>query len=230
MRGKREEAAMTRFGPFEFDSLRRQLTCKEREVHLTPKAFDLLAMLLDAAPRVMQKRELHERLWPNGVVSDATLIGLVKELRRALADRDRQVPLIRTVHRVGYAFAGQLTRSRKSNGESWRWLIAAGRRVPLLELESTIGRDPQSTLQLDDSTVSRHHARITLQQAGATLEDLGSKNGTCVGGTPIAAPTSLHDGDRISFGRIDVTYRESSTGLSTATQLSRAGSARARRE
>jgi len=221
---------MTQFGPFEFDSLRRQLLCKEREVHLTPKAFDLLAILLDAAPRVMPKREIHERLWPNGVVTDATLVGLVKELRRALADRDPQAPLIRTVHRVGYAFAGRLTPSRKSNRESWRWLIAAGRRVPLLEVESTIGRDPLSTLQLDDSTVSRHHARITLQEAGATLEDLGSKNGTCVSGTPIAAPISLHDGDRISFGRINVTYRETSAALSTATQLSRAGSSRARRE
>ena len=75
------------------------------DVHLTPKAFDLLAALIEAAPRVLPKRELHERLWPGGVVSDATLVGMVKELRRALGDQDSPAPLIRTVHR-DYAMAG----------------------------------------------------------------------------------------------------------------------------
>src|SRR5690606_22161358 len=43
-------------------------------------------------------------LWPNGVVTDATLVGLVKELRRALSDDTPGSPIIRTVQRVGYAF------------------------------------------------------------------------------------------------------------------------------
>lgn len=214
---------MTRFGPFEFDAARRQLLREEREIHLTPKAFELLAALLDAAPRVVPKREIHARLWPNGVVSDATLVGLVKELRRALDDRDPKAPLIRTVHRVGYAFAGSLARVSRPTGNPWRWLVAAGRRIPLLEGENTIGRDPQSTLQLDHSTVSRRHARITLSDAGALIEDLGSKNGTCVGGVPLAGAVGLRDGDRVAFGHVVVTYREASAGLSTATQLSRAG-------
>ena len=55
-------------------------------VHLTPKAFDLLSLLVEAAPRVVPKREIHERLWRGGVVTDATLVGLVKEIRRALDD------------------------------------------------------------------------------------------------------------------------------------------------
>ena len=43
-------------------------------------------------------------MWPTTFVSDATLVGLIKELRRALDDRDRAAPIIRTVQRVGYAF------------------------------------------------------------------------------------------------------------------------------
>ena len=61
-----------RFGPFTLDSDRRQLTHSERgELHLTPKAFDLLALLVAEAPRVVRKGELHERLWPGTFVSDA---------------------------------------------------------------------------------------------------------------------------------------------------------------
>ena len=97
-----------RFGLFTLDSDRRQLTHRESgELHLTPKAFDLLALLVAEAPRVVRKGELHERLWPGTFVSDATLVGLVKEIRRTLDDRDADAPLIRTAHGVGYAFAGE---------------------------------------------------------------------------------------------------------------------------
>ena len=75
-----------RFGAFALDSDRRQVTRGDIEIHLTPKAFDLLALLVDEAPRVVRKSELHERLWPGTLVSDAALVALVKELRRALED------------------------------------------------------------------------------------------------------------------------------------------------
>src|SRR6187399_579668 len=94
---------MIRFGTFEFDSQARRLRRDGVDIHLSPKAFELLGLLVDAAPRVVAKRELHSRLWPGGSVADATLVALVKQLRRALDDRDRQAPLIRTLHRVGYA-------------------------------------------------------------------------------------------------------------------------------
>jgi DNA-binding winged helix-turn-helix (wHTH) protein len=217
---------MMRFGPFEFDAPRRQLLRERREIHLTPKAFELLATLIAAAPRVMSKREIHERLWPGGVVSDATLVGMVKELRRALDDHDAKAPLIRTVHRVGYAFAAPLNSGAPGTQASFCWLVAAGRRIPLIEGENTIGRDPHSTLQLDHATVSRLHARITLAAAGASLVDLGSKNGTSVGSVRVAGVVNLRDGDRLAFGEVEVTYREASAGLPTATQVSRAGGAR----
>jgi pSer/pThr/pTyr-binding forkhead associated (FHA) protein len=95
--------------------------------------------------------------------------------------------------------------------------------VPLVDGDNTIGRDAHSRLQLDDSTVSRRHARITLNGANAWLEDLGSKNGTCVGGVRIVGRVGLHDGDRLAFGRIVVTFHEASTASPTATQMSRFG-------
>ena len=92
------------FDRFALDPDARQLTCDDAPVHLTPKAFNLLSLLIDEAPRVVPKAELHRHLWPDSFVSDATLLSLVKEVRRALGDTGEGA-LIRTAHRVGYAFA-----------------------------------------------------------------------------------------------------------------------------
>jgi DNA-binding winged helix-turn-helix (wHTH) protein len=75
---------MVRFGAFEFDAESRRLRRDGADIHLSPKAFYLLSLLLEAAPRVIGKRELHEKLWPGGAVADATLVALIKQLRGAL--------------------------------------------------------------------------------------------------------------------------------------------------
>lgn len=207
-----------RFGPFTLDTARRQLRHEGIEVHLTPKAFDLLALLVSNAPRVVDKAELHERLWPDTYVSDTTLVGVVKELRHALGDHDRHSPVIRTVHRVGYALALDIEEAPSpSRREEWHWLVLRGRRVPLHRGENLVGRDPGSHVLLDAAGVSRRHARLLIDDAGVRLEDLGSKNGTTVGDAPVADVTTLKDGDRIAFGSVVAVYRSSATGLSTET-------------
>src|SRR5215510_11673268 len=103
---------IARFGTFTFDSQQRQVLRQDGTVlHLTSKAFDLLGILLEAAPSVVPKTDLHERLWPQTFVSDATLAGLVKELRRAFR-HTHSAKFLRTSYGVGYAFCGTvLTRS-----------------------------------------------------------------------------------------------------------------------
>jgi hypothetical protein len=188
----------------------------EAEVHLTPKAFDLLVLLIDEAPRVIRKADLHERLWPGTFVSDATLVGLVKELRRVLDDHSSK-PIIRTAHRVGYAFDGQVEREAGLPTVS-RWIVAGSRRIPLQVGENLIGRDPASTICLDATGVSRRHARIVVGQREAHLEDLGSKNGTLISDEVVVGPVVLHDGDRIHVGPIVIVYHASASGISTETQ------------
>jgi DNA-binding winged helix-turn-helix (wHTH) protein len=209
-----------RFGSFELDSARRQLFREGREIHLTPKAFDLLSLLVEAAPAVVSKAKLHEQLWRNGVVSDAALNGLIKEIRRALHDRDRDSPLIRTAHRVGYALNAPIERvAAKSSGD--RWLLLGERRVALVDGDNVIGRDPNVHVQLNYSTVSRRHARLVVTQASAVLEDLGSKNGTTIGGVRLDQPVTLRSGDRFACGPVLITYSESSAGQPTVTRVSR---------
>jgi DNA-binding winged helix-turn-helix (wHTH) protein len=211
-----------RFGPFELDSDRRLLLKNAVKVHLTPKAFDLLALLVTEAPRVVRKDELHQRLWADTFVSDATLVGLIKELRKALDDRNDKAPIIRTAHSVGYAFAAELHRPIPSAAAVSCWIVAGSRRIPLAGGENLIGRDPASTVHLDSAGISRRHARILVTDNGATLEDLESKNGTVINEKTITGAVSLHDGDRISVGPIVVIYHASASGVSTETIMRKA--------
>ena len=211
---------LTRFGPFSLDWQQRSLVREGREIHLTPKAFDLLLLLVDQAPRIVPKAELHKRLWTGTFVSDATLVGLIKELRRALDDRDASDPIIRTVNRVGYGFARPLERTNVRGRSSWHWLEGREKRFPLNDGENLIGRDPESSVWLDVASVSRRHARIAVEQNAATLEDLKSKNGTRLGETIVASAVRLKNGDRIVVGTVPLTYCSSGSGFSTETQLS----------
>lgn len=213
---------MTRFGPFELDSARHQLRRDGVPVHVGPKAFELLSLLVEASPRVVAKTELHERLWPRGVVSDATLVALVKELRRVLDDRDRLCPVIRTVHRIGYAFEQPVERSMPQPVTSTAHCLLTGeRRLPLASGENIVGRAVQAHVWIDHATVSRRHARIVVAGAEARVEDLDSKNGTIVGGSKLAAPLALRDGDCVIFGQVLFTYRCGESSPSTVTHLSR---------
>jgi pSer/pThr/pTyr-binding forkhead associated (FHA) protein len=63
-----------------------------------------------------------------------------------------------------------------------------------------IGRGADCQLTLDDSMVSRHHALLTVRPDGASIEDLGSRNGVTVNGRDAAARTELRDGDQIVIG------------------------------
>jgi DNA-binding winged helix-turn-helix (wHTH) protein len=214
-----------RFGPFELDPHRRQLLLQEQVLHLTPKAFDLLWLLVDAAPRVVSKSDIHQRLWPNGVVTDATLVGLVKEIRRVLGSDAQH--FIRTVHRVGYAFDAPVTTvdasgtSAPSATQDRHWLIVDGRRMPLVEGENVIGRDPAANVWLDYAGVSRRHARVTVVATSAVLEDLGSKNGTTLEGVPLSSAATLSNGDEFACGQLAITYRQTGAEMPTATEVSR---------
>ena len=63
-----------------------------------------------------------------------------------------------------------------------------------------IGREAGTDIRLNDSRVSRHHARITPEDATAVIEDTGSANGTFVHGIQLHAPVRLSPGDQVLLG------------------------------
>jgi DNA-binding winged helix-turn-helix (wHTH) protein len=209
------------FGPFTLDTETRQLLRDpdRQPVHLSPKAYELLCVLVQTRPRALAKIELHERLWPSTFVSEATLASLIAELREALGERGREARFIRTVHGFGYSFSGSARELNASSAASFEnWIVCDGREQPLSDGEHLVGRDPDVAVPLSSPTVSRHHARIVIAGAVATLEDLGSKNGTYLRGQAIKAVAQLADGDRIRIGAFELTYRSLAGVGSTETQ------------
>ena len=199
------------FGDCVFDTKSREFLRGGNLVHLSPKAYELLHLLIAQRPRVLSKAELMQALWPDTFVVEGNLPVIVAELRAALGSRPTVgAAVIKTHHGIGYSFTipVQTSNSRlppDPNGP--RAVLKIGRRR--LELgpgDNEIGRDPECDVHINDASVSRGHARITLTGAGATLVDHGSKNGTKVNGTLIEAPVALQDGDELTFGQISAMY------------------------
>jgi DNA-binding winged helix-turn-helix (wHTH) protein len=218
------------FGGFTLDEETRQLAEGSRVLHLSPKAFSLLLLLVERRPAVVPKGEIANRIWPGVTVSDTSLGGLVKEIRRALHDDPAQPAYIRTVHSVGYAFIGTIdggVSTATADDSSYRcWLAWEDRTFSLSRGENIIGRDPRCTVWLDVSGVSRRHARIVVGPAEATLEDLGSRNGTALGRTLVTAPRRLENGDPIRVGATTLTFRQWSDERAPRTEPLRSAARR----
>ena len=201
----------TRFGPFTLDSQARQLFRDQEELHLSPKAFDLLCTLVAQAPNVIEKADLHARIWPGTHVVEGNLNVLIGEIRRVLGDQAQRPQFIRTVHGVGFAFSADLIDlgDRREAATLRCWVLSAHGTFRLSEGDNVIGRDPHCDIWLDASGVSRRHATIRVNgQAGdVTVQDLGSTNGTFVAERRLDGATGMKDGDVITVGSVELTIR-----------------------
>ena len=200
-----------RFGSCLFDSDARTLLRDGEPVPLSPKAFALLEMLIDASPAAVSKETLYERLWPDTYVEQGNLHNLVSEIRAAIGDRE----ILRTVHRFGYAFA----EARKTSDTTGFAVLAGDEEIPLHEGANLIGRDPTCEIVINAPDVSRQHARLLVQGDVITLEDLGSKNGTFLGTTPVTTPVEVGEAEDIVIGRNPLRLRRVRQLATTKTAL-----------
>ena len=210
-----------RFGRYTLDAEARQLKRDGHELRLSPKAFDLLVLLVEKRPAVVEKRALRDRLWPATHVVDASLSNLVAEIRALGGDADP--PPVRTVHGVGYAFAGDVVDTSGTEAPDRRaqgapcWVVWRDRPLPLSRGDNFVGRDASCAVWIDEIGVSRRHARIHV--AGndvngfedVTLEDLNSTNGTSVRGQPVTGVVRLRDRDTLQLGPEVLVFRTRAT-------------------
>ena len=210
-----------RFGEFSLDAATRQLLRDGREVPLSPKAFQLLQLLVVNRERAVPKQEVHQTLWPSTFVLDTNIASLIAEIRRALDDNAAKPQFIRTMHRFGYRFVGPLdelaTVAAQPSSVARYYLVWELRHVPLTDGRNVIGRGADASVWIDAPGVSRHHARILIDGDEATLEDLGSKNGTYVTGTRVTDPRRLNDGDQVRLGSVVMTFRIPTLSAATET-------------
>jgi len=206
------------FGTFAFDDAVRELRRSDQLVHLSPKAFDLLGLMVRRCPNAVSKADLQSELWPDTFVSDGSLAVLVAEIRRVLGDSAHRPSFVRTVNRFGYAFVGaELARDASVRTTGPCSLAWGGERARLKPGENVLGRDSDADVCIDAIGVSRRHAVIVVGAGGATLRDLSSKNGTFMDGTRVTSPVSLSNDTEIRLGAICIRFRRSTPVAPTQT-------------
>ena len=102
------------FGPFRLEPGERRLLRDGEAVALTPKAFDLLHILVESPGRLLRKEDLLERLWPGVFVEEVNLAQNVSQIRRVLGGADKGT-YAQTVSGVGYRFVAEVRRTEESN-------------------------------------------------------------------------------------------------------------------
>ena len=207
------------FGEFTLDRAARQLLRDGEERHLEPKVFELLQLLLERRPEAVSKSAIRDRLWPDTFVSESNLPGLVAQLREALGDNPRTPRFVRTVHGFGYAFSAAGAVAVAAGDRASPRVIWEKRVIPLQPGGNVLGRDEHAQVRIDSPGISRHHARIVVNEGQAVIEDLGSKNGTYLQEKRLNAPAVLGDGDTFRLGRLLLVYRSAALGGPTESEI-----------
>ena len=116
------------FGSFRLDPLKRRLTRDGEPLRLTPKAFDLLVVLVEERGRTVEKEELFRKVWPGVVVEENNLNQNITALRKSLGDSRQESQYIATVPGVGYRFVAEV--SEVSSGTEGAGLDQSGDKSP----------------------------------------------------------------------------------------------------
>ena len=147
----------------------RRLLRNEEELHLSPKAFELLILLIENRAQAMSKVELQQKLWPSTYVLETNLAGLVAEIRHVLGD-PATIPgasgrCIGSGTGSSAAVSEHGAQRRAVPTHATYWVVWETRQIPLMQGENILGRAPDAAVWIDAPGVSRHHARISLEAA-----------------------------------------------------------------
>src|SRR6186997_573512 len=96
------------FTEFEIDLSQQELRRLGKAVHIEPQVFDLIVHLVRNHDRIVSKDELIEKIWNGRIISEAALSSRINGARRALGDNGTDQHLIRTLHKRGFRFVGDV--------------------------------------------------------------------------------------------------------------------------
>jgi TolB-like protein/DNA-binding winged helix-turn-helix (wHTH) protein/Tfp pilus assembly protein PilF len=122
---KRQQESIVSFGPYRLDITNFQLWRGVQEVKITGKALAVLRYLVAHPGELATKDALFAAAWPETIVSEATLVSGIQELRQALRDDAKQPRYIETVHRRGYRFIGKVVREQQEEVVSSQYPVVS---------------------------------------------------------------------------------------------------------
>lgn len=124
------------FGAFRVDPLKRLLLRDGAVVSLTPKAFDILLVLIRNSGEVQDKEELMRAVWPDTVVEENNLTRNISSLRKALGEQPDKHQYVVTIPGRGYCFVAQVT---ELQGDGVERTMERGDSAPIYAREKTNG-------------------------------------------------------------------------------------------
>src|SRR5262245_22553626 len=185
-----EQEFIYRFDRFAVDLAKHVLLNDREQIHLTPKAFHVLVVLLSASGALVSRAELMNKVWAGCCVEDSNISQTVSMLRKALEDRNgngarrcistlwgRGYRVVADVERVSTLNVGALERPLKdgsrprasgqapldvsASGSSWSSkLTPAERRVLQMIADNRMSRQIAAELGISVRTVENHRAKI----------------------------------------------------------------------
>ena len=103
-----------RFADFEIDLARQELRRSGAAVSVEPQVFDLLVHLIRNRDRIVSKDELIKAIWQGRIISEAAFSSCISAVRRAIGDDGKTQTFIRTHHKRGFRFVGDVDASTPS--------------------------------------------------------------------------------------------------------------------
>ncbi len=160
------------FGSFQLDLGKIRLWRGSQEVKLTGKAFAVLRYLVEHPGQLVTKDELFSAVWPETIVSEATLASCIQEIRQALRDKAKAPRYIETVHRRGYRFIAPLSTPQPVQGSTFKVPsqeeVASGE-----ESQNANGKEQKPVLSAVEGAKSENGLESSgqgLELAGPSLE------------------------------------------------------------
>jgi DNA-binding winged helix-turn-helix (wHTH) protein len=209
------------FAQFELDVPAYALRRAGKTVRLEKIPMELLILLVQRAGTLVERSEIRMQLWGSDVFveHDAAINTAIRKIRHALGDEPAAPVFVETVVGKGYKFIAPVEHltslshpdDSAAGGDAGqsspglrvfpRFSVTIREQEFVLQSRQTVlGRDPSAGVCVDHPSVSRRHARISIESDKAILEDLGSRNGTFLNGRRIDGPVTVHDKSVIGLG------------------------------
>jgi DNA-binding winged helix-turn-helix (wHTH) protein len=208
-----------RFGSFELDLTAYVLRAQGEAVRLEKIPMEVLILLVQRAGMLVERSDIVAAVWGSGVFveQEAAVNTAVRKIRQMLSDDASAPRFVQTVVGKGYRFmapvesltaAGEPSASRRADHSGCpRYMVkVGGHEFALPSGETVLGRDSSAGVYVDHPSVSRRHARLSIEAGRARLDDLGSRNGTFLDGRRLDGPAEIREDAIIGLGPVTLVF------------------------
>ncbi|HET9131794.1 MAG TPA: winged helix-turn-helix domain-containing protein, partial [Terriglobia bacterium] len=177
----------TFFDPFCLDPVKERLWRDSQAIKLRPKAFAVLAYLVQRPGQLVTKEDLLSAVWPETFVSDAVLKVAIRQIREALDDDSDAPRFVETAHRRGYRFIGSISKGTSpvlppQSSDSHPGVVGRDDALSRMHgwIERMLGRERQVVFVTGEAGIGKTALVDTFVQSIASNRSIRIVRGQCL--------------------------------------------------